>query len=273
MQTRSEDVVARDVNMVVSIHKRLKSLQAQVDFFHNLHLALQTLLKLQPCYTMFKHASITSLLVWVVLRLPIVSCLPTSPRSSCSRASFTLVSNNGSGIWPYREYKSSNATPPDFQIEQNGKPLAPGLIFINPQNAGPTLGEHINGTMIITSDGDLVWNGPNTSTSNFRTAMLNGKPVISFWKGSGNAASDGEDGHGYGQVEILDTSYKTIHTICPKVNILTPPGVDSCVADVHESFITSNNTMYVEYMLQSAIADLAAASSPSTILLQRISLQ
>lgn len=205
---------------------------------------------------MLKHITITSLLICFALHFSVARSFPPSQPSpvSCSANSFTLVPNNGTGIWPYREYKSSNATPPNLQITQNGQPLSPGFIFIDPNNAGKTLGEHVNGTMIMKSDGDLIWNGPNATTTNFRTQKLHGKPVITYWKGNGNPASDGTDGHGYGTVEILDTSYKTIHTICPNVNILQPPGTDSpCSADVHESYITSNNTMYVESTLQSMI--------------------
>lgn len=171
---------------------------------------------------------------------------PMPTNGSCSLDSYTLISNNGTGIWPYRTYKSTNITSPTFNITQYGASLSPGLIFMGLENGAFNPGEHSPRPLIMTDTGDLVWAGPNISaSSNVRGQTLYGQPAMSYWRGSGEAGGSGETGHGYGQVDILDSSYNTTYTICPKVSITLPPGTSaSCIADVHESYITSNNTMY-----------------------------
>ena len=168
----------------------------------------------------------------------------TTQNASCSLNSYELVQDNGTGIWPYRQYKSSNITTPSFNITQNGEELSPGAIFMGVGNAGSVPGEEQIGALIMTSDGDMVWGGPDMDVSNVRKQTLNGKSVMSYWKGSGSAAAGAQAGHGFGMVEVIDSSYNSLYTVCPKIQITQPPGQNSsCVADVHESYITPSNTM------------------------------
>ncbi|KAJ5734197.1 hypothetical protein N7493_002983 [Penicillium malachiteum] len=91
----------------------------------------------------------------------------------------------------------------------------------------------------MTDDGDLVWSGPvNPDASNFR---------ISYWGGQGSAVShSGSASHGYGRVVVYNSSYDEILTVCPNFNLTLPPGTSAaCQADVHESFITPDNTIIV----------------------------
>nr|POE90095.1 hypothetical protein CFP56_20562 [Quercus suber] len=166
----------------------------------------------------------------------------TFPAQACSTASFTLHPNDGSGIWPYRSYRSSDITPPVFQVSQSSEDLSPYPIFYGPQNAGRARGEAQAHPIIATAQGQLIWAGPEAPTNNLRVQQLNGQPVISYWIGSGTAGAGGQAGHGYGQVEVLDDTYQSIYTVCPNIEITLPPGVTAdCAADVHESLITAYN--------------------------------
>ena len=61
----------------------------------------------------------------------------TSPHSPTSSAGGTTVTGLTSGFWPYQSYKSSPFNPPQLQITRNGQPLAPGLLFLSPENVTP----------------------------------------------------------------------------------------------------------------------------------------
>ncbi|KAJ8606369.1 hypothetical protein MRB53_041038 [Persea americana] len=142
----------------------------------------------------------------------------------------------------------SNATPPDLKIASNGTGLASGFLFLGLGDTGSALGEAQESALIMSSDGDLIWAGPDMSVSNFGVQTLQDKQVVSYWRGVGGAESSDEASHGYGSVEILDEHYKTIFTVCPKVNLTLRPGTTAdCAADAHESFITPRNTMYVPF--------------------------
>ncbi|GAM82965.1 hypothetical protein ANO11243_009510 [Dothideomycetidae sp. 11243] len=158
------------------------------------------------------------------------------------------LASNASGARPGQSYVSSNVTPPYLQVNSTGRDLAPGLLFYTP-TAGVDENASILrlGPLISSDTGDLVWAGPiSDDASNLRVQTLNGQPVVSFWEGTGAAASGLLAGHGYGPVQIYNTSYDLIATICPKLNITHPPGQESdCDADVHESYITDDNTILV----------------------------
>lgn len=164
----------------------------------------------------------------------------------CSAASSQVgINASSSDMWPWQVYKSSNVTPPALLINSTGEALYDGLVLFTAQN-GPILGEKQQAPFIMTDQGDLVWSGPDDSTSNFRVQTLNDEPVISFWSGRGTTGTRGVAGHGYGEVVIMDTSYNTIHRVCPKVKINLPPGASAeCNIDPHESYITPRNTMLV----------------------------
>lgn len=156
------------------------------------------------------------------------------------------ISTNSSTNWPSQNYVSTNVTPSYLEINATGEPLEPGLIFYTP-TAGVNAKAFISrlGPVISTDTGDLVWAGPiSGDASNFKVQSLYGEPVLSFWEGTGAAASGLLAGHGYGQVNIYNTSYDQIATVCPKLNITKPPGQNSdCDADVHESYITDYGTI------------------------------
>ncbi|KAJ5731042.1 uncharacterized protein N7483_005550 [Penicillium malachiteum] len=121
---------------------------------------------------------------------------------------------------------SSNAQPPYLEINFTGEQLAPGLIFFAPQ-IGIDAESYIpdKAPFIMTDTGDLVWSGPVTQMPRlpfyFRIPRLR-------------------------HIVIYNSSYDQTGIICPNFNLTLPPGTDvPCQADVHESFITKDNTIIV----------------------------
>ena len=181
----------------------------------------------------------------------------------CSNNSYTLVSNDG-GLWPYRQYMTTNVTSPELLIHQSSPNVSEGLIFLTLVNSGLCGFPGVNqqGTVLMTSEGDLVWTGPEWPASNFLKQRYQGADVITVWTG---AASSGGPAHGHGQVKVLNSRYETLHTVCPSASdlgIAAAPGKNvSCVADSHESYITERNTMLVTvYNLTQA--DLTPVGGP-----------
>jgi hypothetical protein len=181
--------------------------------------------------------------------------------SNCARNHFTLIDGDGTGIWPYRQYASSNARPPQLKINRTDDPLAPGLIFITPAEYDPSVGYELPAAFIFDDDGELVWSSgtgtPGQMIANFRTQMLSrGEAVISFWNGTSAGT------HGFGRVEVLNSRYEKIYSLCPKLNIAAAShsGV-KCFVDQHEAVITSNNTMLI-IVYNTTAADLAVIGGP-----------
>ena len=170
---------------------------------------------------------------------------PHNGASKACAAPYAQITQHNSSVWPVQNYKSSHATPPQLKITKSGEPLAHGLLFFSPSEQDSL---EYPAPIIMTDTGDLIWNGPKGDTSNFRTTMLDDKPVISYWAGQGSPGGSAGGGHGYGQTEIYDTNYKLLHTVCPKLGLRLPEGLSpkpTCEGDVHESFITSRGTLLV----------------------------
>ncbi|MDI1484929.1 MAG: hypothetical protein OHK93_000063 [Ramalina farinacea] len=140
-----------------------------------------------------------------------------SPTSSAGDATITGLS---SGFWAYQSYNSSPFNPPKLQITRNGQPLAPGLLFLSPENVTPLGAAKDVAPLIMTDDGELVWNGPKLNATDFRATTYQGAPILIFWSGIRTVGVN--IGHGYGNVTFLDTSYHTILTVCPKFGLVTP---------------------------------------------------
>ena len=173
------------------------------------------------------------------------------------------VVTNGSTVWPWLKFVTTDVQPPYLEINSTGEPLGPGLIFYTP-TAGVN-NDYISslGPVISTATGDLVWAGPvDADSSNFHVQQVNGEPVVSYWEGTGAAASGLLAGHGYGQVNILNSSYGNVTTICPQLNLTKPPSQSSsCDADVHESYITDYGTILVT-AYNITTADLTSVGGP-----------
>ena len=164
------------------------------------------------------------------------------------------VANVSTALWPYQIYKSSPFNPPELQITANGSPLAPGYVLFTPSTTTDLA------PLMMTDTGELVWNGPNVApveATNFRVASYKGKPILTYWSGVGVNI-----GHGYGNVTFLDSSYKAILTVCPKLGLVTPDNVQyPCEGDLHESFVTDRNTILVS-AYNATPADLSSIGGP-----------
>ncbi|KAJ5661931.1 uncharacterized protein N7477_009547 [Penicillium maclennaniae] len=152
-------------------------------------------------------------------------------------ASSTLLLSMGAVAWPYSTYTSMPFQPPTLEINQTGV-SDPGYIFLGPRGGVQTAGQ---AALIYDNAGNLVYEGPEEVTANFRVQTLNGSDVITFWAGDMLSL-----GYGYGTVHILDNTYQEIHTITLTGPFVTPDNStkDSYI-DLHESHITPQNTLLV----------------------------
>ena len=163
------------------------------------------------------------------------------------------TAQDSASVWPYQTFKTTSFNPPRLQINKTGKALSHGLILFTPQG----LTKESASALIMTDDGALVWNGPQTQTTNLAVQSLGNETVLTSWEGVGLSI-----GFGYGSVSILDTTYTKLYTICPKLNIVTSDGrVFDCYADCHESYMTDHGTMLVT-VVNVTTADLSSVRGP-----------
>ena len=173
----------------------------------------------------------------------------------CSTNSVMILSDQPT-TWPWQEYASFTATPPNLQINTTGEPLSPGLIFFTPNGNSVKEGA----PYIMTDGSDLVWAGPPTSdASNLRAQTLFGEPVLSYWQSTQTGPVNPLLGYGYGEVIILDASYTQIYNVCLQLNITSTSS--PCDADLHESLITPYNTLLVT-AYNVTTADLTSVGGP-----------
>ncbi len=136
-----------------------------------------------------------------------------------------------------------------------------GLVFLDPYSInGPTTGQ--SGALILDSAGNPVWFRPLRSTdlmnSDFRTQMLDGRPVLTFWQGTIASPSTAtnlppgspEPGACF---YIYDNHYRLVGTLTPK---------DGWAADVHEFLLTAQgDALYIS--TKTVPMDLTAYGGPS----------
>lgn len=179
-------------------------------------------------------------------------------RSSLISAAGALFLSAGAlasdvAAWTNYQYKTGDWEPPQLVIEQNGN-AEPGMIFLPVRNSNDA------GTAVTIYDnsGHLVYQGPQEITMDFKVQTLFGKPVLTFWSGTPQISG----GYGYGQVHILDSTYREIYTITLKEDFQTADGKswDSYI-DVHEHIITDRNTIIVS-AINVTQHDLTSAGGP-----------
>ena len=171
----------------------------------------------------------------------------TQSNSSCASVSGEEshgVGGLGSSVWPWQIYKSAPYNPPQLDIISNGQPLAPGLLVFAPSDFSTTQAVKEQAPVIMTQDGQLVWNGPVVAANNFRVATFEGQKILTYWSGGSTGAAN--IGHGYGNVTFLDSSYNEILVVCPKLGLVYTDNTPyPCDGDLHESFVTDRNTIIV----------------------------
>jgi hypothetical protein len=140
--------------------------------------------------------------------------------------------------WATQSFKSVSSITPVFNVTKSGDPLASGYLFLATILPYPA-------AVIITDDGKLVWASPVGGYTNLNVQTLNDRPVLTYWNGSGSP-NPLLLGHGYGRVQILDSTYTIQHNICPDLDLVVD-GVTKvdCQADVHESYVTERGSLLV----------------------------
>lgn len=160
----------------------------------------------------------------------------------CTANSFQVI-HNSSDFWPWQSYQSSNITPPYMSINRTDAELADGFLFIG-QEDDSSAGVKQVSPFILTDDNELIWGGPEGDSSNFRQQYWKNQSVLTFWVGTGKAANGADVGRGWGKEQIYDDSYKLTKSVCLQLDMTMPTGTTAnCYADMHESFITEDNTI------------------------------
>jgi Arylsulfotransferase (ASST) len=138
------------------------------------------------------------------------------------------------------------APPPVTILSSSGR-AAPGDIFITPTGDTST---YANGAEILDRRGNVVWFHavpPGLTTADFRTQTYLGKPVLTFWQGTGlGGLASGTD-------YIYNDRYQQIATV---------NAGNGLSADGHEFLITPWNTaLIVSYT--TATANLTSIGGPA----------
>jgi hypothetical protein len=117
--------------------------------------------------------------------------------------------------------------PPVVTVLKAPTGVAPGALFL-----APSSGPGDRGVMILDSAGELVWFHPTApSTSmNFRTALFQGRPVLTWWEAlEARALARGEH-------VIYDASYREVARF---------PAGNGLQSDLHEFLLTPRGTALV----------------------------
>ncbi|KAI9368216.1 ASST-domain-containing protein [Aspergillus egyptiacus] len=138
--------------------------------------------------------------------------------------------------WPFMTLETAPFLPPQVSVTKSGQ-TDPGYIFVGPRG-NQELG---TAALIYDEEANLVYQGPQEVTANFKVQKLYNEDVITFWAGD-----MGTLGFGYGTVHILDNTYREIYTVKLQEAFVSPDGKprDSYI-DLHESHITHRNTLLV----------------------------
>ncbi|GIJ82684.1 hypothetical protein Asppvi_001195 [Aspergillus pseudoviridinutans] len=156
--------------------------------------------------------------------------------TGCTLLSLGAVTVVAQDRWPYMTLQTAPYEPPQIQITKSGT-TDPGYLFVGPRGNRPA------GTaaLIYDEDGNLVYQGPEQVTANFRVQRLFNQDVITFWAGNMT-----DLGFGYGSVHILDNTYREIYTVTLQGDFETPDdSVPDSYIDLHESHISARNTLLV----------------------------
>jgi len=137
--------------------------------------------------------------------------------------------------------------PPPVTILTSSGHAAPGDIFITP--TGDT-GTYANGAEILDRHGDVVWFHPvpqGSTAADFRTQTYLGRPVLTFWQGTGlGGLASGTD-------YVYNDHYQQIATV---------NAGNGLSADGHEFLITPWNTALI-LAYTTATADLTSIGGPA----------
>ncbi|KAL4886940.1 ASST-domain-containing protein [Aspergillus karnatakaensis] len=138
--------------------------------------------------------------------------------------------------WPFMTLQTAPFLPPQVAVTKSGV-TDPGYIFVGPRGNQ----EQGIAALIYDEDANLIYQGPQEVTANFKVQRLFNENVITFWAGDMMKL-----GFGYGTVHILDSTYREIYTVKLQQDFVSPDGQprDSFI-DLHESRVTDRNTLLV----------------------------
>ncbi|KAG8158453.1 hypothetical protein KVR01_011575 [Diaporthe batatas] len=159
---------------------------------------------------------------------------------------------NAARAWPSQSFKTESFTPPVFNVTKSGAALAPGLIFLTPS----VVNESSHG-VIITDDGELVWSIQEQALADLSPQTFDNQPVLVYWDGAGGPLNGGT---GYGQVQILDSTYTQLYKLCPNFGLVG--ATNDCQIDVHEAYITERDSIVVT-AYNATPADLSSLGGPA----------
>ena len=189
--------------------------------------------------------------------------LQSLPFNTIPSETYREVQTDPSGVvWPWLAFKSSPQTPPNMTITGNGGELAEGYIFMTPVGTSENVSyAKENAGFIMTSGGDLVFGLNVSGLTDFRRQLYNGHAYLTYWSGYNTQGVN--TGHGYGQVNFLDDTYKNF-SINPNLglNKLTTTENPDWSIDIHEQQLTSRNTLLVS-AYNNTQADLTAYGGPA----------
>ncbi|KAF2485016.1 ASST-domain-containing protein [Neohortaea acidophila] len=177
--------------------------------------------------------------------------LAHTPKANSSAATipshaYVQVETDPKGaIWPWRVFKSSPYTPPNMTITVNQGELADGFIFMTPANINLSApAAEMDGGFIMTSDNEAVFALNTSGITDFRVQHYKGQPYLTYWSGYNTEGAN--VGHGYGQVNFVDSSYSNF-SVNPDLglNKLVTTPVANWSIDIHEHLVTPWNTLLV----------------------------
>jgi Arylsulfotransferase (ASST) len=138
------------------------------------------------------------------------------------------------------------AAPPPVTVLTHGR-VGHGSFFVSPFGATD---RYANGPEILDQDGDVVWFHPvpaGQQAADFRTQTLGGRPVLTWWQGTGLG------GLAKGTNYIYDAAYRQVATV---------NAGNGLSADGHEFLITPRGTALV-LAYTTATADLTSIGGPA----------
>jgi hypothetical protein len=151
-----------------------------------------------------------------------------------------------SAVAPAALANAPTSPPPLTVLSQTGN-LGGRDIFIAPTGDSST---YANGPEILAPNGSVVWFDPTPageSTADFRTQTYLGKPVLTFWQGTGLG------GPSHGTDYIYNDHYQQIATV---------QAGNGLSADGHEFLITPWNTALI-LAYQESTANLTSIGGPA----------
>lgn len=160
--------------------------------------------------------------------------------------------------WPYQTFKSVNFTPPALNITHHSSASSSeDYWFFAPD--GPAAVQLA--PVVFDSQGQLIWNGPDTHAFNFGVQQYKGQDVLVWWNGT---IFPEPVGRGNGEIMMLNHQYEQIHNITLAGNFAElEPGLrfDSNI-DLHEILLTERGTAVVTANNVTQ-ADLTSVGGPS----------